>query len=91
MIVSYPIVVPDIIDKWMASCKDIPSNTIKIDTPNASVKTPKLNTPIPTWLCHEEARDNTGPQKNPNPKSGRTRRKMCPIEFGEISPGHTSP
>jgi hypothetical protein len=81
---------PVIIDKLIASCNGIPSNIVNIDTPNANATAPSGNTLPGTWLCQEEAIVRIGPQKNPNPKSGKIKRKIVHIGC-EISPGQMSP
>lgn len=78
------------IDKWIASFNVIPSKTVSMDTPNASVSDPRDSTPPGTRLCQEDAIVRMGPQKIPNPESGRTSRKRSP-RGSEKLPGQMSP
>ncbi len=76
--------------RWIASFNSIPSNTVSADTPIAKIRLPIDSNPPGTCLCHKDAMVRMGPEKNPNPNSGRTIRKRSPIGF-EKSPGQISP
>ena len=78
------------IDKWIASFNSMPSNMVNIETPNASTSDPNDPTPPGTRCCHVDVIVSIGPQKNPNPKSGRRSRKTSP-QGSEKSPGQISP